>query len=132
MDMFSDDAFKSAKLSLNGLALRQQMISRNISNVDTPGYKSQVVSFEQTVRQALKKTQEAALTTTNFNHIQPEPSTSLTGFISQERPGGTDRADANNVDIDTELTDMSETNVRYQAIAEMVSRKFSLLKTIAR
>ena len=129
MDLFSDDAFKSAKLSLDGLALRQQVISRNIANVDTPGYKAQDVSFEQTVRQVLQKTVEAGLTTTNVNHIQADGST--TGFISQQRPGGTDRADANNVDIDNELTDMSETNVRYQAITELISKKFALLKTIA-
>jgi flagellar basal-body rod protein FlgB len=128
MDMFSNDAFKTAKLSLNGLALRQQVISRNISNVDTPGYKAEDISFEQTVRQAIQKGESAAMTTTNVLHMQADEP--LTGFVSQQRTGGTDRADGNNVDIDTELTDMTETSVRYQAISQLISKKFSLLKTI--
>ena len=119
----------AAKTALDGLSLRQQMISRNIANVDTPGYQSQNINFEQAVKTALKKAEQPALNVTNIGHIQP--SQPVTGFTRTDRPGGTQRADQNDVDIDTEMAQMNETGIRYQAITQMVSRKFQLIKSIA-
>jgi flagellar basal-body rod protein FlgB len=118
----------AVKTALDGLALREQMISRNIANVDTPGYQAQNVSFENAVKTALKKAEAPALTTTNIGHMQVGlPATTMT---ATDRPGGTQRADQNDVDIDAEMTEMNETVIRYQALTQMISRKFSLIKAI--
>ncbi len=124
----SNHTYNALKTALNGLSLRSQMISRNISNVDTPGYQAQNVSFEQTVQQAMKKEVNQTLSTTNVSHIQPEEV--FSGFIRQDRPGGTDRADGNDVDIDTELTQMGETAMKYQALTQLINKKFNMIKTI--
>jgi flagellar basal-body rod protein FlgB len=119
----------AAKTALDGLSLRQQMISRNIANVDTPGYHSQNINFEQAVQTALKKAEQPALTITNASHIQTDKP--VTGFTRTDRPGGTERADQNDVDIDSEMAQMNETVIRYQALTQMVSRKFQLIKALA-
>ena len=36
--------------ALDGLWKRQEVISNNLANVDTPGYKSQYVTFEMCIR----------------------------------------------------------------------------------
>lgn len=128
--LFSDNAIRSAKLALNGLSLRQQVISRNLANVDTPGYQAQAVNFEDTLKRALNESPSLAMKVTDEAH-QVSSEQSL-GFTSTLRPGGTERADQNNVDVDAEMIDMSETGIQYQAVSQSLSQKLLLLKTLAK
>jgi flagellar basal-body rod protein FlgB len=127
--LFSDDAFRSAKIALDGLNLRQQIIGRNISNVDTPGYRSQTVRFEDALKSAMKTDQHIGMESTNTGHLAAPRATA--GYISTPRPGGSVRADGNNVDIDVEMIQMSEDAIRYQTMSQLVSKKLLLLKTIS-
>jgi flagellar basal-body rod protein FlgB len=128
--LFADNASRAAKAALDGLSLRQQAISRNIANVDTPGYQAQTVNFEDTLKSMLNNSGTLSLKTTNTAH-QASP-TQAAGFTVSNRAGGSFRADQNNVDIDTELSDMSEVGIQYQAVSQLVSKKLQLLKTLAR
>jgi flagellar basal-body rod protein FlgB len=122
-NIIKGQTYEDLKIALDGLALRQQVISRNIANVDTPGYQAQNVSFEQVIKQAAAKAEPLALSVTNVGHMQldvPSPTVTLIN-----RVGGSDRVDGNNVDIDAELTEMNDTAIRYQALAQMISRKYT-------
>ncbi len=50
----TENSIAIAQKSLDALWKQQQVISDNIANVDTPGYKSKGVQFEQTLQQVLK------------------------------------------------------------------------------
>lgn len=128
--LFADNAIRAAKLALNGLSLRQQIISRNLANVDTPGYQAETVDFEDTLKRALDKGPSLAMKLTDEAH-QVSSEQSL-GFTSTLRAGGTGRADQNNVDPDVEMIDMSETGIQYQAVSQVISQKLLLLKTLAK
>jgi len=123
-----DTSLDAAKLALDGLSLRQQVISRNIANVDTPGYRAQSVNFESAVQNALHRGTSLALRNTHDAHLAADSSS--VGFTSAMRNGGSVRADQNDVDIDVELTEMSETGIWYQAVSQSVSKKLALLKSI--
>jgi flagellar basal-body rod protein FlgB len=125
-----DDAMRALKYGLDGLSSRQQIISRNLANIDTPGYQAQTVNFEDTIRQALADQDRASLRVSDPRHLAGGPGQAL-GFSVTNRSGGSFRTDQNNVDIDVELTDMSETGIQYQAVTQMASKKLLLLKTIA-
>ena len=127
--LFGDTSFTITKLALDGLSQKQEAISNNIANIDTPGYSAQTVDFESVLKKAISGQTPLALNTTDSRHLT-SPTDSIT-FASTERPGGTQRADGNNVDIDVELTDMSETEIDYQALTEAMSQKLQLLKEIA-
>jgi flagellar basal-body rod protein FlgB len=129
--IFSDDAVNAASLALKGLSARQQAISNNIANVDTPGYSAKTVDFESTLSRTLNQSSaKVAISKTNKLHMDTTSSSS--DFLtSVNRAGGSTREDGNNVDIDTELIDMSETNIKYQAISQGISTKLLLLKSIA-
>ncbi len=45
--LFTDNAIRAAKLALDGLSMKQGVISNNIANVDTPGYRAQEVDFDK-------------------------------------------------------------------------------------
>jgi flagellar basal-body rod protein FlgB len=127
--LFVDNAYQAAKLALDGLSMRQQSITRNLANVDTPGYQAQTVDFETAIRRALQDAESGS-----FKMASPTLSAfedASAGFKSLMRTGGSERADGNNVDIDTELMDMSVTGIQYQAISQEVSKKLQLLKAIA-
>jgi len=130
--MITDNATMVARLALDGLSQRQQVISRNIANVDTPGYKAQSFSFEDALKNVFDHQKSLAMAATSESHITSSSSTTAqVGFSVSNRPGGSERADENNVDIDVELTEMSETGIVYQAVSQSVSKKFQLLKSIA-
>lgn len=129
--LFSDVGFRSAQSALDGLALRQEVIGRNLANVDTPGYHAQAVTFEETLRQVSQPAAKLALSVTTAGH-QAGRSEAAAGLVGlTDRPGGSERADGNNVDVDQELTEMAETGIRFQALSQLVSRKLLLLKSIA-
>ena len=49
---------------------RQKVISANIANLNTPGYKTKDVSFEDSLKME-NKNRDLELLTTNNNHIKP-------------------------------------------------------------
>jgi flagellar basal-body rod protein FlgB len=128
--LFADNAMRAAKGALDGLSLRQQAISRNLANIDTPGYHAQTINFEETLKRLLHKNNSLPLEITNISH-QTSAAQEAT-FSLSARPGGSFRADQNNVDIDVEMTDMSETGIQYQAVSQAISQKLLLLKTLAK
>lgn len=128
----SGTAFEIAKRALDGLSARRDMISQNVANVDTPGYKAQEVSFEGTLKQVMNDKPLMSMKTSNARHLQGGALPGIGMVQVGNRQGGATRADGNNVDIDQELTQMTETGVRYQAVSQAVSKKLSLLKNLVR
>ncbi len=126
-----DPAISAAKTALEGLGQRQQVISRNIANVDTPGYQAQTYSFEDSLKAAMQPPSNFQMVVTDEHHIGISHSTPTPMVGTSARTGGSERADGNNVDVDVELTDMAETGIRYQALTQSASKKLALLKSIA-
>ena len=129
-NLFSDISTRTAKVALDGLSLRQQIINRNIANIDTPGYQAETVDFQETLARMTDDNGTLAMTTTDEQHLTTAESQPL--IATSLRAGGTLRADQNNVDIDTEMADMSEVGIQYQAISQAISKKLLLLKTLAK
>ncbi len=129
--LFADSATRTAKAALDGLSLRQQAISRNLANIDTPGYQAQTVNFEDTLKRLSQKDGSLPMETTSTGHLTA-PAAQNASFSLEARPGGSFRADQNNVDIDVEMTDMSEVGIQYQAVSQALSQKLLLLKTLAK
>jgi flagellar basal-body rod protein FlgB len=126
-----DKTMQAAKAALDGLSQRQSTISRNIANIDTPGYQAQTVNFEDALNKALKpSSSNLNMNLTNTAHLIATKTEA--NFISlSNRPGGSQRVDGNNVDLDVELTEQSETGIAYQALTAAIKKKFDLLTTIA-
>lgn len=129
--LFADRASLMAKFALDGLSLRQQAISRNLANIDTPGYQAQTVDFEETLQRLIQNDGSLPLALTNAVHLA-SPRPPQAGFAVAARPGGSFRADENNVDIDVEMVDMSKAGIQYQAVSQAVSQKLLLLKTLSK
>lgn len=129
-DFVLDDALRAARIALDGLSLRQELIGNNVANIDTPGYKAQEVEFETALQQAIGSSKRLQMKATSGSHLASR--SRGVHFRVNPRAGVSSRADGNTVNIDSELSQMAETGIRYQALTRLVNRKLDLLKEIAR
>ena len=106
--------------------LRNEAISNNISNVDTPGYKRQDVAFESVLKQALGmsryETMDAKVKNLRTERLNGRPYTDYANFSY--------RIDGNNVDIDNENVLLAENQLRYQGLITAIGQEFSNLQTV--
>lgn len=106
--------------------LRNEAISNNISNVDTPGYKRQDVEFESVLKEALGmsryKSMDAKVADLKVERLNARPYTDYAGFSY--------RIDGNNVDIDNENVMLAENQLKYQGLITAINQEFTNLQTV--
>lgn len=106
--------------------LRNEAISNNIANADTPGYKRQDINFETQLAKALRssryKTMDAKVADVKMNRLNPITYTDYSGYSY--------RIDGNNVDPDTEGVYMAKNQMIYQGLYQSVSEEFKNLKMV--
>jgi len=126
-----DSTIATAQEWLHGLSRRQQAISTNIANIDTPGYHAQDVPFETEMRRALGGG-SARLLTTDPRHMAVGASGGTGLGVQQAQLLTSQRQDGNDVDIDQEMVKLSETQMQYQAAASALSMKLETIRTVLR
>ncbi len=106
--------------------LRNEAISNNLANVDTPGYKRQDVSFEDEFRRALKNsryhTMDDKVSKLTMSDVKPRLFTDSAGYAY--------RMDGNNVDIDTENVELASNQLKYNALIQSVNQEFTNMKSV--
>jgi len=116
--------------ALDATWLRNEVISHNIANVDTPGFKRNTVSFEAELSDALSK-RGVSGKRTRENHMD-------IGRIAVERirpqvqqsAGTAMREDGNNVDIDAEMAALANNTVMYHYLVQKVTREFQRIRNV--
>ncbi|MBP5305879.1 MAG: flagellar basal body rod protein FlgB [Lachnospiraceae bacterium] len=104
--------------------MRNSVITNNIANVDTPGYKRKDVQFESYLMAAMTKGGSLDKRVDNINL------NSLNGTIYTDYANLSYRLDGNNVDIDTESSYLAENQLRYYALLDSMNQEFSRIKTV--
>lgn len=93
--------------------LEHRVISQNIANVNTPGYKTQALSAEE-FQKLLGTTDSAA-------EIEEK--------LSVHRPQGLmERADGNNVDLDHQVSDLKRNAMMFQTVSNLLAAKMDTMK----
>ncbi len=91
---------------------RQTVIASNMANIDTPGYRTEDINFEQELSKAMAGPADGHL------HVALHKVNGL-----MERPDG------NNVDMDRESLLLSETQLQYQVGTQLLKQQFHRLIT---
>lgn len=117
---------ETAKKGLDAASLRNDVISNNIANVNTPGFKRQSVIFEEALKKGKIQAERKHPKHIPFSY---ERSESPARIITEQDT--IYRSDENNVDLDKEMADLAKNTIYYTAIATRLARKFSLLKLVA-
>lgn len=126
LDFFQNQTINAMEAYMTRLSQRQQIVSSNLANIDTPGFKTKDISFHATMEELLAE-DSAGLRTDRPEHnrgsVQAFPQ--VQAF---EVAGLTSRTDQNNVDLDREMLKLSETSFSYSLMTQMLRGKF---RTIA-
>ncbi len=106
--------------------LRNDAISNNLANVDTPGYKRQDVDFQSQLSRALRRSRytsmDAKVANLKTNRLSPLCYTDYAGFSY--------RIDGNNVDVDTEGVYLAKNQITYQGLNLSITQEFQNLKAV--
>jgi len=95
---------------------RMEVLSRNIANADTPGFKAQDIDF----RQVLKETESTAMQTTHANHI---------GQGEDGSPGGLKYRVPFNVAFDGNTVELSVEQAKFGQSAADYQTTLSILES---
>lgn len=97
---------------LDSASLRHRVISQNVANVNTPGYRRLEVAFEADLAKAL---------------ATPDGGASVRPRVVAE--DGPERADGNTVNIDREMNDLTKNALLYQAATQIVASRIGTLRS---
>ena len=131
LGLFNDFASTATKAALSGLGKRQELISNNIANADTPKYQAMNIEFEHALNTATRSMDGHSplqVAGSNARHISP-----LTAEMAPKvtrRADSSMRLDGNNVDVDLEMTRLAETNLLYQTMTQIETKKLSLIRAL--
>src|SRR5271170_5987601 len=117
--LFISPTLQSLRLTMDDAALRQQAISSNIANVNTPGYQRMDVSatFQQAYSDALTRL-------SNGESIGDMPDASIETAAVQ----GPARPDGNTVQIEQEMVGMAQNSARYEFAGQMLASNYHGIK----
>lgn len=107
--------------ALDYRSLRQDLISSNIANVDTPMYRPRDINFEEVLTSESQKlfsneqNKTLRLGQTNAMHLEPMDTSDSKGTVFF-RDGHMARNDGNSVDLDVESSELGKNSVMYQAL----------------
>jgi len=105
--------------SLDACWLREEVISQNIANYDTPGYKRKTVSFEEYLGEALDSKNRKNV---NVDKIDIK--------VEEDHSNLSMRLDGNNVDIDSEMSSLAKNSIKYNVLIQSLNAGFSRFKTV--
>lgn len=129
----NDKTLQALAAAVKFREMRQEIISSNVANAETPGYKAKRLDFESALARALDVDGNMGMKVDDqkhydvgsggFDNLQPE---------TYEDPNGIVSEDGNTVDREAEMVRMAENKVMYDALIQLMNKKVGLMKyTIA-
>ena len=127
-----DKAFGIHQYTIGARSARAEVLSANIANADTPGYKARDLDFSAALEQAQSGMQSGfSLATSNERHISSTVSSGLSSTLKYRNPDQPHTSDGNSVGVQQERSAFLENGLEYQASLEFLNGRISgLLKAI--
>jgi len=131
--------------ALDGLTAQQSVISSNLANIDTPGYTPQMVDFETALRREVDAwsagpgnapassaapSADIAMKTSDPRHYSALGTVGNGSSADVTAVNENTRNDGNRVDLETEMTALTETQIKYSAMSRLITGKFAQISTV--
>lgn len=104
---------------------RNEIITNNLANNDTPGYKRKDINFQNYLLEELTSGDSTSLRK-RINDVDIEH---LNATVYTDYSNLSYRLDGNNVDIDTENVEFASNQLYYQTVLETIDYQFQMLKS---
>lgn len=121
--------------ALDYRSIRQDMISSNIANADTPFYKPRDIRFEDALAAEKAKilnqdSSKLDIAQTNSAHIPLQSESMSYRPKTFFRDGHMARNDGNSVDLDVETTEMSKNSVMFAALVNALKKDTMIYRSV--
>lgn len=114
--------------SLDYLWVRNDVISENIANANTPGYKRYDVKFDDYFsKEKSKFSLSSDIKDSKFLPIGKDRKHLVAPLIIRDNSTSM-RKDGNNVDINIENAELAKNSINYNVIANQLSKELSIIK----
>ncbi|HME33130.1 MAG TPA: flagellar basal body rod protein FlgB [Terriglobales bacterium] len=111
MNLVDTPMMHTLSRALDLTSQRQSLVSQNVANIDTPGYKARDIDFRQELQRALGEDEG------------PQAAT-----LVREVPGLIERPDGNNVSLDRESLLMAQNQLAFQVDVQLLRAEFNRLQ----
>ena len=115
---------------LNFRGERQKVISSNIANINTPNYKTKDLVFQNELDNSLNEnslrmrvTNNKHILTSDINNINTNPRLVQVSGLQEQNDG-------NNVNLDSQMGEMSKNKILFDAIQSSIKRDSRLFKSV--
>ena len=126
MSILFDRLTTTIERSLDFRLERANVIAGNLANVDTPDYTPTEVTFDEQLRQHLSGEEPPGIARTDAAHLDTgvEGTQAEMEFDYFALPN----QDGNSVDLDHEMSKLSENQIQYRASTNFYNKRMALLK----
>lgn len=130
MDLTGLPIFELLHKKMTWLTQRQQVVSENLANADTPGYQAKIVK-EPDFSQYLGGVREKlGVTTTSPRHFKGREGLMATTPASTTRSGDAEASpDGNSVNLTEEAMKIADTQMQYNMATNLYKKHVQMLRT---
>ena len=118
MQLLFDETTRLLSEMIRAASLRHQVLSRNIANIDTPGYRPMDVRFGEELRLAAD--------------VGDADATIVRASVVADPVAGAGRYDGNAIDLDRQMAKMAENALWHNIMIQTLNSRMNLLRTAIR
>ena len=127
--MLSTDAFNYVNVldkAADASWSRENILTNNIANVNTPGYKRKDLNFENTLKTELGRCKHESLD----SKMKDVDLSRLNPSVYVDSSNYSYRLDGSNVDIDTENAELAKNQIKYYTMLDSISQEFKRIQSV--
>lgn len=109
--------FQTLPRVMDLIQTQHRVISQNIANANTPGFARQKIDFQSELSRVLES-------------AESNGDSGAQGFAVEEDRSAPVRQDQNNVSMEKEMVDLSESNQLYHALSRIAATKIKLAREV--
>lgn len=127
----NDKTLQALAAGMKFREMRQEVISSNVANAETPGYKAKRLDFEKALARALDVDGQMGMKVEDdkhydvgnggFENLEPEV---------YEDPNGVVNESGNTVNREDEMARMAQNKIMYDALVQLTNKKLGMKKYI--
>ena len=124
-----DKTIRALDSSLDMRQIRNNVISGNIANAETPGYKAKKMDFEEALARAVDIDGKGAMSVSHGDHfaVGQGPISRVRADV-YDNPDVDTNNDGNTVDMEREMTELAENSTLYRAAVQLINKKLAALR----
>lgn len=126
MDFLTSNSMLLLEKSMNYLWAKQAAILDNVANAETPNYKAKVVTFEESIREKLRK----AAGTKNARQSVREVIDGSDMYVFEAEEAK--RMDENNIDTTEQMVEMVRNAYQQQYVYSAINKSYAILRMAVR